>query len=557
MEFSGYIMRQEQTAASLKKFSLPLYARLLIGWVVLMGAAAVLMYCWRVVFSLEALPAIPATAAVMGVFSLLYAAVVALCFLKGDKFCLKAALVIFLAGLLFCFAVAPMQVPDEATHYLRAVSMSMGDFSYNYAASYPEDVRALMAAFPPYMNHEVLYSGGQLAPAAFSQYDALVASGSADAVASPIMFMWLPFLPQALFMWVVRLFGGSAMALMYAGRIANLLVYAVGCYFALRGCKRYRSVFLVLMLLPLSLFMAASCSYDSLMLTGCFFLLSYFCRDEIHLRHLVVFGLVLAFCTYIKPMNIILGAVLFFVPRERWRLRYNPKLLIFAVLTFAFAAWYIGGNIDLLLRTGGWPQALPRGGGEGAEPAAQLAFVFSNIPRFFAVTLQSVYEADGFLFSLATFGWTDMHIPLVGGLSLCSLFLGSAMGIGRRERTKSAVLIGLACVMLLYAASILAGMYVLDTDLMSIRISGLQSRYFLPAFLLLFLCVSILLGKTLAPRSALPAADARRQGIALWAGAGVAAFSAVLIFQNTFIGQWIPKAEGGFKLINMFGWAVT
>ena len=46
----------------------------------------------------------------------------------------------------------------------------------------------------------------------------------------------------------------------------------------------------------------------------------------------------------------------------------------------------------------------------------------------------------------------------------------------------------------------------------------------------------------------------RTEHITLWIAAAVALVAAILIFQNYFIGQWLPLGEGGHKLVNLFGW---
>ena len=56
-----------------------------------------------------------------------------------------------------------------------------------------------------------------------------------------------------------------------------------------------------MMLLPLSLFMAASCSYDA-MLLGCYYLVaSFYCKDEITDRDVGLFLLAFALVNVAKP----------------------------------------------------------------------------------------------------------------------------------------------------------------------------------------------------------------------------------------------------------------
>ena len=256
--------------------------------------AVAVTYYWRVFYEYTAVPA-GRLAVCAGALALCGAAAVWACVYLCRSFAARAALAILLCGALFCFANPPMQAPDESTHFLRANAVSMGRFDFDYNRTYPADVNALLAAFPgSYVNanttfwleHDeagLLTGGGssenyaikQLADGTrtgiadgFGRYAALCESSDAPSVAEPQMFQVLPYLPQALCMAAARLLGFGALGQLYAGRLANLAVYAALCWLALRNCRRYQTVFLAVMLLPLGLFIAASANYDALVL-GC------------------------------------------------------------------------------------------------------------------------------------------------------------------------------------------------------------------------------------------------------------------------------------------------
>ncbi len=149
----------------------------------------------------------------------------------------------------------------------------------------------------------------------------------------------------------------------------------------------------------------------------------------------------------------------------------------------------------------------------------------------------------------------DLSLPVAGGMSVLSLCAAAALGIQQRQDTRWTDGLGLFLAAVLYSAAVLAGMYLLDTDLYAIRISGPQPRYFLPAILMLFMVASIVLGKVVRPiRPDGPLSAARADKTALLLAALVALAAVVLIFQSTFIGQWIPKPEGGYKLVSLLGW---
>ncbi len=99
-------------------------------------------------------------------------------------------------------------------------------------------------------------------------------------VTEPVSFLILPFLPGALGMALARLFGFGALGCLYGGRLVNLLAYTALCYAALRSAHKCRPAFLCIMLMPMSLYMGASLSYDATLL-GCYYLmLALLTRDE-------------------------------------------------------------------------------------------------------------------------------------------------------------------------------------------------------------------------------------------------------------------------------------
>lgn len=544
-----------------QKRKLPKWAPWLFGYAGVLLCAVGLVYFWRVAFSLDKLPAVPLTLGAMGLATLLYAALVLVLRLCKDKLCAKAAACVFLLGLLFCFATAPLQAPDESDYFLRSYTISQGHFDAQYERGYPRDVRLLYDSFPAYQNHKVLYEKGELAPAGFVKYQqGLVSSTQLEDLHETYQFSVLPFVPQALGMLAARLLGFAALGQMYAGRLANLLCYVVLCYFTFKNCDKYRGVFFAFALLPLSLFIAASLSRDGILMGLCLYVVSFFCKKEIHTRDVVLAGLATLYATHIKPMNIVLAFVLLLIPEPRWKTKLHPWASVGAMVAAGLLLYWLLGSVMYdpagPLVSGYPPQAeWPRGGGGTATNAAgQLALVFSNLPRFAAVTLLTLYEHAGFLFELGIFGWTDMALPLVGGLSVLSLSASSALGIQQKDDSKNTTVVALALAAVLYACAVLAGMYVAETDVGSIRINALQARYFLPCFLMLFMVASILLGKAVRPRLATAAAAARTQEVALWIAAGVALISVILVLQNGFIGQWVPKAEGGWQLVNLLGW---
>lgn len=547
-----------QTKSAKTNKNLPRWAWWLIGWAAVLALAAALVYFWRAVFLLDGVPALPLTLGVMGLFSLVYLAVFFISRVREKGFTGRAALLVFLCGLLFCVATAPLQAPDEQNHFLRAASISMGRFTYDYNEDYPDDVDLLLEQFPHQMNHKITYQNHDMAPQALTEYkDKLAAGETAETQAgAPIMFMLLPFLPQALFMAVARLFGFSALGMMYAGRIANLVVYSLLCWLAFRNCSRYRGVFYGVALLPLGLFMAGSCNYDGVMLGLCYVLASFVCRDKMDNRGVILFCLALAVAVYIKPNNLLFAGVLLLIPKQNWKASCNRWVALgVSVAAMALLYFGLGQGIDGGVLKQNWPDQVlqdARGGGDGAAPADQLMYMLRYPFKFISVALLSVLEGNGFLFDMGRLGAMDLSLPMIGGLSAMALLACSVFSARAKEETSKKVMIGLGVLVLLYGAAILAGMYVTDTDYQAVRISGLQPRYFLPAFLLLFVLCSMVFGRVLKPKLGTDGtAVLRGERLCLYIGVALALVAVLLLFQNYYIGQWIPKSEGGYRLVNL------
>ena len=409
--------------------------------------AVAVTYYWRVFYAYTAVPAVP-LALCAAALALCGAVAVWACVYLCRSFAARAALAILLCGALFCFANPPMQAPDESTHFLRANAISMGRFDFDYDRPYPADANALIEAFPgSYVNANTtfwlehdeagqLMGGGSSANYAikqfadgtrtgiadgFARYAALCESGDAPGVAEPQMFQVLPYLPQALCMAAARLLGFGALGQLYAGRLANLAVYTALCWLALKNCRRYQTVFLAVMLLPLSLFIAASANYDAVVL-GCYYLAaSYYCKDEITDRDIAVFAAAFLLMNAIKPyINLLWLALPLILPKKAWKSRFRKwqvaaVLLVVAVLAVTrLVDWY-----GTALRYDYPP--VERYLGDTVNQVEQLKFVLANLPRTFMVFVGSLYERGLFLGELGTFGAMDLSIPVVQLFSVLAL----------------------------------------------------------------------------------------------------------------------------------------
>ena len=524
-----------------------------LGAVAAVAAAMGLGYYWRVFYYLDARGVSGARLSVLlGALALL--AVLAAAAVKCLKtFSGRGAACLFLCGLVFVFASAPLQAPDEVQHYLRAYSISQGHLDFDAERAYPEDVAKLVECFPgawvnghvskgltvePYTGDESVYDTTGYALKQYSENGRVIGMADAfaayengeaakNAVKEPILFMILPFVPQAVGIFLARLLGLNALGCLYGGRIANLFVYALICRAALRRCGGHKPLFLAAALCPLSLYMAASMSYDAQLLACYYLMAALFAGGRWEKSEMLLYLAAFGWANMAKPwINLLWLALPLLLPKENWRTKL--KKWQFAVLALAMALcinwlieWYGGafrynyGAIGRML--------------DGVDQLPQLQFVLSNPLRFAAVLLGTLYENDFFIGQLGVFGNLDLPISLINTTAGAMLLLGAVLGESRKAHTGLLCRAGAPVWGMVYTAGCMAAMYITYTPVGMIRVIGLQARYFLPVFLLTFWALGEALG--LKPRSA-----AKNQNTALVVFSLYALVSALLVFQHMFIG---------------------
>ena len=369
----------------------------------------------------------------------------------------------FCAGALFAFANPPLQTPDETDHYLRTYAISLGRFDFDYARTYPEDVARLVEAFPgawvnahtsagmgedPDTGEETPYN---TAGYALKQYgkDGRIQS-IADSFAAylgktgedpaplhePVSFLVLPFAPGALGMAMARLLGFGALGCLYAGRLGNLLAYAALCRAALRSAQKYRPAFLAFMLLPLSLFMGASLSYDATLL-GCYYLmLALLTRERWKPRTAAVYAAACVFVNIAKPYLNLLWVLLplALLSARAWQAKGRRWLWTAGMGAGALAATLLVEAYGRLARHN-YP-VIARQGGQAVDGMQQLLFVLRNPLRTIATFWGTLYENEFFLGQLGVFGWKDLPVPLLNLLGPCVLGAALCLWRGRDARPR-------------------------------------------------------------------------------------------------------------------------
>ena len=354
-------------------------------------------------------------------------------------------------------------------------------------------------------------------------------SPGAIAVNAAILVGWR--VCGALGMAVARLFGLGALGCLYAGRLGNLVAYTLLCGLGLRTAQKARPAFLCVMLLPMSLYMGSSLSYDATLLACYYLMLALLTRTRWTTRTAALYAAACIFANGTKPYLNLLWVVLpLLLTRTQWKAKVKRLTWAGICAAGSLALTLVVENYGVLMRHN--YGTIARQGGEAVNGGAQLAFVLSNPLRYLAVLLGTLYENDGFLGQLGLFGWKDMPIAFLSLTGPLVLLTAALLCTPRTECLGRRRLGGLGIFAALYGIGAMTAMYITYTPVGMVRIVGLQTRYFLPLWLLLALAAAALARRALAPR--LTAEKAQRLALPLCGG--YALLGAVLLFQHYFVG---------------------
>ena len=397
-------------------------------------------------------------------------------------------------GAAFGILTPPLQAPDEIRHLLRAHAIAEGQLlaraqpGRHAYVEVPRDLLELetrLGAAPIRRHPERVQDPERLRRELARPIDA----APRVPVRMPSLYSPVPYAPQALAIAAVGAWGGSAVACVWAGRLANLALYTVLVWWALRRAPAHRWTLLLLATTPMALFEAAALGADAPSNAFAFLLVALVLRAGVgrgtlsgrEIAGLAVVAALLGLC---KQAYAPLALLALAIPGRRFA---DPGRRAAAVCAVAAAG---------LLPAGLWFAALQ---GldlaplvRGADPDAQMRFVLAHPWRtleIFGATLERTFPVYVRTF-VGYLGHVDTPLPgavywlhplLLVGVSVWDGGRRSPVGAGARlVLVAVAALSWLATMLLAYVGWNRPGDEI---------VRYVQGRYFIPFATLLFLAL--------------------------------------------------------------------
>jgi hypothetical protein len=386
-------------------------------------------------------------------------------------------------GLALAVLIPPLASPDERAHLARAYLISEGTLLP------PAETEVARATFPRslvLLDRRLALQPAGVPPRKFERGEivALFSQPLRPHVRVPAVALsyYTPFayLPQAIAIGLLRLFRAPPVALVYAGRLANLGAYTALGWLALRAAPICRWPLCLLLLLPMSLSGAASLSCDGSTVAVSVLFAALAARaaygpgervERATARGLVASGAALGL---VKPGYWLVAALALWIPARRFPSRRERLRLLAAVAAAVLGPYLLWGA--LLTACGVTPIHPP------ADPAGQLDHLRAQPWELAAVLARTL--AAGFGDYVESFvgvlGRLSVHLPAPLWLGAPLALVAAALAEPKGGGPGPAGRVALAALFAAGALWVFALAYVSVNPPGARFVSGVQGRYLLP-----------------------------------------------------------------------------
>ena len=418
----------------------------------------------------------------------------------------------------FDVTVPPGEVPDEQFHILRAASILNGEI-IGHRITYPSNGTSVSVG-GVYVDRQLLYAASGLWPATgetkmtraiSDRLGGLRWTGDHDFIPAPNTAIYFPgfYVPAALGLGIARLAGVRPFHAIIVGRLVDSLCYVLIGYFALLIARRCRLLLFVTLMVPMSLWLAASFSMDNGLIVFSVLASALLTRSEGGDRWAEVCfwlaGLALALVFVSKPPYLLFGILMLLPMRgHATRIRSVRARVGGFLLAVLPALLWSGTGVRYVMtpfpRADYHPGPLYPGDHNmvfhSTDPGAQFQVFLASPWRLFTMPVQAMMQqADGlFREMIGVLGWSDVLLPSSIYLLWTAAFAAACLGDILGDKDEKAGPVALDTVIVLCAGIattfvIFIVQYLTWASVGNAEIQEVRGRYLLPILALTALAI--------------------------------------------------------------------
>ncbi|MFL0163859.1 DUF2142 domain-containing protein [Candidatus Clostridium helianthi] len=385
----------------------------------------------------------------------------------------------------------PMSVPDEQAHFLNAYSIADGQiflqksndqlgkyFPKNVITFANENGSKFLGIDSPKYNFKDYYYNSYL----IAENEGKVFYKYFNQNITPISYI---FSSLGIFVGKILLPQQYELPfnLLLFGRIFNFLFYVITIYFAIKITPYYKNTLFLLALMPMSVYLGASVSYDALLIPSAFLLFAYILKlresESILVKDIIIVCSILFILFAVKQAYAHFVLVLLAIPVKSFDNRKRYYKIIFIAGLVCIIGFALGQINNLL--------AINIGQTVDEKITLQQQYLNNNIGIMIPLIIRSFMKYKLFYFNgiVGVFGQLDTNIPFTL-IIIFAIILLWVIIIDSCNAAKISInfkLLGIISLLIFIYFSFRA-MYINWTPLVESlygnTITGIQGRYFIP-----------------------------------------------------------------------------
>ncbi|GMO49145.1 MAG: hypothetical protein Ta2G_05780 [Termitinemataceae bacterium] len=389
-----------------------------------------------------------------------------------------------LTGLMLASVLPPSEVSwDEKIHYEWAIEKSF--FIQEYPTSADLNFEKI--------NEKIYYDSNER-KIKIDEKNAEHKAGFYENVINPNLLL-VSHIPAGLFLFVGRSINLPFLWYFILGRMANVLIYSIVVFFALKRLKTGKYILATIALFPTCIFLASNYTYDYWVTSFTMLGVAYFLREiqesdkKIEFKNIIIMLSAFVFGLLPKAVYFPLMALLYFIGKKKFLSVNAYRKYLFAV-TIALLFIISSFMLPFILSNGGGQGDL-RGGPE-VNSTEQTRFILNHPLEYITILLNFLQEylslenSKGYITNFAYLGLTP-YFMLIFATLIVVVFTDKNKFDVITSEIKIKILIFSASFIAI--ALVASALYISFTPVHLNTINGCQGRYIIP---LVFPCLAVL-----------------------------------------------------------------
>ncbi len=385
-------------------------------------------------------------------------------------------------GLIYLFIFPPNTIPDEANHFEKSYDISLGHLVSKFSDE------GLVGNELPNNLLDFCYSFEK------DNYGIWLERAKASTISNDMQWYSFPntslysficYLPQAIGIFVARIFTNKWLIIFLFSRLFNFAVYVALMYFSIKIMPFNKNLLVLIASLPIVLQEAISISPDATTIALCVFLVSYifYLKDKKIVLTKKNYFILAIFSILIALMKIVYTPIcllMYILPKEQFTSKKKKYLLItsFVLLALLINLLWTGYASRFLVETN-----------VGVNSKEQVKFVLMH-PLNFILTIfrtMNMYLANWISNILGDLSYykgvsvASIYKYITAFLLIIFMFCDNK----KEEKIEKNSKIFIGIIFLLIIGLIFSSLYVQWTALQRENIEGVQGRYFIPIIMLI------------------------------------------------------------------------